>query len=127
MGSERVVWCIKTRAGEACHTIVHILGSIKAINEGSLSNLFHLFRNPGYAGSYSTAGTCTWTFPKTSSDVCRVRLEFEELSTAAPSDQGECATDYFQATGAATGTTQGSAGNLSPKICGINTGNPGPD
>ena len=75
------------------------------------------FRNPGYSGSYSTAGTCTWTFPKTSSDICRIRLEFEELTTAAPTTQGECSTDYFQATGAATG-------NLSPRICGINTGEP---
>ena len=52
-----------------------------------------------------------------------------------------CVPDYFQATGAATGrylvisihpawslacpcpgTTQGAGGNLSPKICGVNTG-----
>ena len=51
-----------------------------------------------------------------------IRLEFDELTTAAPTTQGECATDYFQATGAATGTTQGSTGNLSPRICGVNTG-----
>ena len=51
-----------------------------------------------------------------------IRLEFEELTTAAPTTQGECATDYFQARGAATGTTQGSTGNLAPRICGINTG-----
>ena len=82
------------------------------------------FRNPGYSGSYSTGSTCTWTFPKTSSDICQIRLEFEELTTAAPTTQGECSTDYFQATGAATGTTQGSTGNLSPRICGINTGEP---
>lgn len=54
-----------------------------------------------------------------------VRLEFEELTTAAPTTQGECATDYFQATGAATGTTQGSTGNLAPRICGVNTGDQG--
>ena len=44
------------------------------------------------------------------------------MTTKAPTTQGICTPDYFQATGAATGTTQGSTGNLSPKICGVNTG-----
>ena len=51
-----------------------------------------------------------------------LRLDFEELTTKAPTLNGVCTPDYFQATGAATGTTQGSTGNLSPKICGVNTG-----
>ena len=102
----------------------------------------HPNRNPGYTGSYSTSGTCTWTLAKCSQDVCLIRsgeqwrldhldqpshfcpyrLDFEELTTRAPTTQGICTPDYFQATGAATGTTQGSTGNLSPKICGVNTG-----
>ena len=99
----------------------------------------HPNRNPGYTGSYSTSGTCTWTLAKCSQDVCLIRsgggrgkwkgsncfpcrLDFEELTTKAPTTNGVCTPDYFQATGAATGTTQGSTGNLSPKICGVNTG-----
>ena len=65
---------------------------------------------------------CFGTLDFASSYFQYYRLDFEELTTKAPTTQGICTPDYFQATGAATGTTQGSTGNLSPKICGVNTG-----
>ena len=40
--------------------------------------------NPGYPSSYSTANTCSWTFEKSQSDVCMIRLDFEALTLAAP-------------------------------------------
>ena len=35
--------------------------------------LVNVFRNPGYPSSYSTATSCTWSFPKIHSDVCMIR------------------------------------------------------
>ena len=51
------------------------------------------FRNPGYPSSYTTAGTCNWTFDKCSSNICQIRLDYDEHTTAAPSSQGFCLTD----------------------------------
>ena len=53
---------------------------------------------PGYPGTYSAADTCTYTLPKASSGVCRIRLDFVEATLAAPSTQGACTTDYFTGT-----------------------------
>ena len=53
---------------------------------------------PGYPGTYSAADTCTYTLPKASSGVCRIRLDFVEATLAAPSSQGACTTDYFAGT-----------------------------
>ena len=67
--------------------------------------------NPGYPSSYTTAETCSWTFEKSQSDVCMIRLDFEALTLAAPQSgttpNGACTTDYFQGVNAVTGTTSG--------------------
>merc|ERR1712110_750684 len=82
--------------------------------------------NPGYPSSYTTAETCSWTFEKSQSDVCMIRLDFAALTLAAPQSgttpNGACTTDYFQGVNAVTGTTSGSTGKTLPKICGVNTG-----
>ena len=95
-------------------------------------------RNPGYANEYSQETSCNWSFRKSQSDVCMIRLDFDHFEISAPANTGTC-TDFFQATNAATGTiksflghfknfflclgtTQGSHGKLLPMICGINTG-----
>lgn len=80
--------------------------------------------NPGYPSSYTSAGTCTWSIPKTQSDVCFIRLDFDVFTIAAPdaaTSVGQCTTDYFQGTNAKTGTNSAS-GKTTPKICGVNTG-----
>ena len=58
----------------------------------------HVSMCPGYPGTYSAADTCTYTLPKASSGVCRIRLDFVEATLAAPSTQGACTTDYFTGT-----------------------------
>lgn len=80
--------------------------------------------NPGYSSGYTTAGTCSWTFPKIRTDICLIRLDFDKLTVAAPDSTtstaiGQCTTDYFQATNAVTGTTS-TSGTTLPKICGVN-------
>merc|ERR1719431_1683852 len=52
---------------------------------GTISKNRTYIRNPGYPSSYTTAGTCKWTFTKCSTDVCQIRLDYDEHSTAAPS------------------------------------------
>ena len=70
--------------------------------------------NPGYPATTQTAGTCRYTLPKVSSDICRIRLDFVDAVLADPSTAGLCTTDYFTAT-QKTGPTI-------PPICGTNTG-----
>jgi len=82
---------------------------------GTLSNNRTYIRNPGYPSTYTTAGTCTWTLGKSSTNICMIRLDFDESSVAQPGSTGICATDYFQGTPAKTGRT-------TPKICGENAG-----
>ena len=58
--------------------------------------------------------SCTYTFNKYSSDICRIRLDFVDAELASPSTDGTCTTDYFLGTHV-TGPT-------APKICGYNSG-----
>jgi len=70
--------------------------------------------NPGYPNSYNKAATCKYTFPKFSSDVCRIRLDFVDATLANPSTTGACSTDYFSGDQV--------TGPDSPPICGENAG-----
>ena len=87
--------------------------------------------NNSYAiiSSYSTssdADPCTYTFCKTSTDVCKLRIDFDTLvlsdpttisSTAAVTDGariGYCHTDSL--------TVSNPGGSVPPIICGYNTG-----
>jgi len=117
------------RGGEISGTCAQGFGACCLIYQktcgGTVSYNCTYLQNPDYPSSYSTAGTCTWKLPKTSSDVCMIRLDFDEFSLAAPSTTGACTTDYFQSTGAATGnyqSTAGLTGLLGPRICGENKG-----
>jgi len=82
--------------------------------------------NPGYSDYYTTSGTCEWTVTKSRTDICFIRFDFDELTTAAPDSTttaslGKCTTDYFQGTNAKTGTNMAS-GKTTPLICGVNDG-----
>jgi len=82
--------------------------------------------NPGYSSGYTTAGTCTWSIPKSMANICFIRLDFDKLTVAAPDSTtsnavGQCTTDYFEATNALTGTTS-TSGTTLPQICGVNDG-----
>jgi len=82
---------------------------------GTISQNRTYIRNPGFPSSYSTAGTCTWTLSKCSSDICQMRLDFETHSIAQPDTAGACTTDSFKGAPARTGRE-------SPLICGENAG-----
>ena len=78
-------------------------------------------RNPGYPSGYTTAGTCSYKLQKCDPNICQIRfkkfyfenissltspyfrLDFTDFTLAGPITTGACTTDYFQATGAATG------------------------
>merc|ERR1712176_1664613 len=87
--------------------------------------------NNSYAiiSSYSTssdADPCTYTFCKTNSDVCKLRIDFDTMvltspntmtSTAVYTDStrvGDCGTDSL--------TVSNPGGPIPPTICGYNTG-----
>ena len=87
--------------------------------------------NNSYAiiSSYSTssdADPCTYTFCKTSSDVCKLRIDFDTMVLSAPdtisstavatdsTNVGDCNTDSL--------TVSNPGGPIPPKICGYNTG-----
>ena len=68
---------------------------------GTISRNRTYIRNPGYSSSYSTAGTCTWTLAKSQTNICQIRLDFDESSISQPSNAagvaGDCSTvDYFR-------------------------------
>jgi hypothetical protein len=116
-------------------------GLISGMHKDGKENLsicilcFIHFRNPGYSSSYSTAGTCTWTLAKSATNICQIRLDFDESSISQPSNAagtaGDCSTvDYFR-----VGLTsmsyifhvhfpQGTpvTGKTTPYICGENAG-----
>ena len=70
--------------------------------------------NPDYPHWTKTAGTCIYTLSKASSDICRIRLDFEDAILAYPSTTGLCTTDYF--------TASQKTGPTIPPICGRNGG-----
>ena len=82
--------------------------------DGNISSLPHDEDDEIPSSSYTTANTCSWTFEKSSSDVCMIRLDFDTMVVADPQSgtnpNGACTTDYFQGVNAATGTTSGGAG-----------------
>ena len=58
-------------------------------------------RNPNYPGTYQDSGTCTWTFEKCQTDICRIRLDYETFSIQQPDNTatkaGSCsAKDRFE-------------------------------
>jgi len=91
--------------------------------------------NPSFPSNYaptSTPATLTYTIEKCSTDICRIRLDYDTLILTQPTgvatiaSAGQCATDKLtfkttaQTTVPATGTT-GTYGDY-PYICGTNTG-----
>merc|ERR1711892_896663 len=44
-------------------------------------------------GTIAKNRTCTWTFEKCATNVCQIRLDYDEHSTAAPDSSGTCTND----------------------------------
>lgn len=102
-----------------------ISSSLSAVNQ----NCTYIV-NPGYPSNYAPTSTPTsvsYTVNKCSTDICRIRLDFDLFVLTAPSTvtatQGQCTTDLMTITTTAqtistTTTTYGPY----PYICGTNTG-----
>ena len=75
-------------------------------------------QNTGYPTGYTDTQSCTYTFKKSSLDVCAIRLDYVEFVTRGPdvntSPYTRCDDDYM------TFTTPSS--NAPPTLCGYLTG-----
>jgi len=85
--------------------------------------------NPGYPSNYATAETLTYTIAKASSDVCRIRLDYDLFVLTTPATVtkiGQCDTDRMTiaTTGETTVPTSAAAGlfGVYPMLCGTQTG-----
>jgi len=86
--------------------------------------------NPSYPSNYvpsSTPATLTYTINKCSSDICRIRLDYDLFVLTAPltaaTTQGQCSTDYMTlATTAQTVVPTATTYGQYPYLCGTNTG-----
>jgi len=70
-------------------------------------------QNPGYPSSYTTAGTCEYSVTPESSDICQLRLDFDNFDNTDDADGG-CTIDNLKVT---TGS-----GRVYTPMCGTNTG-----
>jgi len=95
--------------GVRCTVLVSTCGSTITRN-----NTY--WRNPGFSNAYSTAGQCSVTVQKCTSNICQLRLDFVNFVIADPDGNAntatQCLTDLF--------TVTGNTNNV-PAICGTNT------
>lgn len=71
------------------------------------------FVNPYYPDAYDGTGSCQLTIQKIHSDVCQIRLDFENLSIGNPEPVNHiCSTDQLLVSG----------GSPVPTICGTSNG-----
>jgi len=103
--------------GVCCYNIVTSCSGTVDITQNNT-----YIRNPGYSGTYSTAGTCSYKICKVKSDVGFIRLDFETMSLVTPTSgttaDGGCATDTLTIKEGVDRT-----GVLHPPVyCGIGTG-----
>ena len=48
-------------------------------------------RSPGYPSPYTSPGTCTWTVSKSADNICKIRLDFQNMEIADPdSNEPQC-------------------------------------
>jgi len=84
--------------------------------------------NPSYPSNYApttTPATISFTVQKTSCDVCRLRLDFEDFQlTAQATTTGYCSTDFFTMRTTAHQTVSPTTQNYGnyPHLCGSNSG-----
>ena len=86
--------------------------------------------NPSYPANYvpsSTPSTLTYTVNKCSTDICRIRLDYDLFVLTAPlaaaTTQGQCSTDVMTlATTAQTVVPTTTTYGQYPYLCGTNTG-----
>merc|ERR1719232_136583 len=85
---------------------------------GTVSQNSTHIQSPGYPDGYLDSTSCDYTFQKTSTDICAIRLDMEQFVIRGPalhvSPYTECSYDYMSFTNP--------SGATPPKICGYNTG-----
>merc|ERR1712226_235180 len=98
---------------------------------GTVSQNCTYIRNPNFPSAYTTtsAGQVSYTVTKCSSDVCSLRLDFEQFTIQGTGNTVEAATDAAGAFSADTGggcldelSITSTNGNPYPQICGQNSG-----
>ncbi|XP_023330808.1 uncharacterized protein LOC111703166 [Eurytemora carolleeae] len=96
----------------------------KSACSSTVTNNVSYITNPGFPSTYNTAGTCTYTINKVSSDICQLRLDFITLVQAVSTmPQGCCGSTLCTAGFLADSlTVLGKTGKNPPVICGTNTG-----
>ncbi|XP_023321599.1 uncharacterized protein LOC111696274 [Eurytemora carolleeae] len=89
----------------------------------TVSNNVSYITNPGFPSTYNTAGTCTYTVNKISSDICQLRLDFITLvQSVSTNPQGCCGAAPTCTIASDSLTVLGKTGKNPPVICGTNTG-----
>jgi len=87
---------------------------------GSVSKNCSYIENPSYPSAYTTAGDCSYTVTRCSTEICQVRLDFFKAVLQQPaSTSGSCTKTYTTITPGASGTTKY---NTPPTLCGTLTG-----
>jgi len=84
----------------------------KTCGESTSQNCTY-FQNTGYPSTYDNVGSCQLTINKCSTNVCQLRLDFDNFVVQQPeSTDHVCQSDQFVVSG----------GPPIPAICGVNTG-----
>jgi len=78
---------------------------------GTVSQNCTYITNPSYPTAYSTAGGCAWSVTPLSTEICNIRLDFDNFVTGVTSTTGAC-TDSFVATGPTGRNPQNLCGTL---------------
>ena len=72
--------------GVCCLTQIQTCGT-------TVSDNCTYIQNPGYSSTYTTAGTCTYTVKQCSSNICRIRLDFDNFNIQGPNQANNAACD----------------------------------
>lgn len=101
---------------------------IRTQNGESLDAPISYLQNPDYPADSTTAGTRTNDISVTNTDVCQIRLDFEEFKMDANiAEDGKCSdSDYMKITSELFSESRNLANNVQQggvgDLCGINTG-----
>jgi len=100
-----------------CYILQESCGTVTDV---TLNNTY--IRSPGYAGSYSSSGTCTHTIKPINSNMCQFRLDFDVMELVKPTSgtgtDGTCSTDTLTIKEGIDKTSI----NYPPILCGLGTG-----
>ena len=124
-----VSWTGEGGLGSLYPSNVYSLVSVYASASSISQNLTYIV-NPSYPANYvpsSTPSTLTYTVNKCSTDICRIRLDYDLFVLTAPlaaaTTQGQCSTDVMTlATTAQTVVPTTTTYGQYPYLCGTNTG-----